>query len=95
MTRRRVRLINSGEEYKRGLVGAAVADQARQHHYSVKEISEMWNLDESTIRKMFIDEPGVFRYGHPGIRSKRRQYITLRIPEAVLLRVYSARLKVY
>lgn len=62
--------------------------QATERHFTVKELSEKWSLGESTIRKIFMDEPGVLKHGRDGIRAKRKQYVTLRIPESVMLRVY-------
>ena len=65
----------------------------KERHYSVGELAEMWGLDSSTIRAWFADEPGVLKHGHSGIRSKKRPYMTLRIPESVARRVHAARSK--
>jgi hypothetical protein len=51
----------------------------------------LWKFDESTIRRMFIDEPGVLKYGNSFRRSVRREYFTLRIPESVARRVYAGK----
>ena len=61
-----------------------------ERHYSVAEIAEMWALSEKTVRRMFEEEDGVLRWGNPETRRKRG-YITLRIPESVLLRVHRKR----
>ena len=59
-----------------------------QRHYTVQEIAEMWNLGPDAVRKLFEEEPGVLVFGDVrGSRSKRR-YVTLRIPEHVVERVY-------
>jgi len=58
-----------------------------EKHYSVSELASSWQLSENTIRRMFEDEPGVLRWGTTEGRFKRR-YITLRIPETVVLRVH-------
>jgi len=58
-----------------------------EKHYSVSELASSWQLSENTIRRMFEDEPGVLRWGTTECRFKRR-YITLRIPETVVLRVH-------
>jgi hypothetical protein len=50
----------------------------------------MWQLSENSIRRQFQDEPGVFVLGESNPRGKRA-YCTLRIPEAVALRVWRAR----
>jgi len=56
----------------------------------VAEIAEMWGLREKTVPRMFEEEDGVLQWGTPEIRRKRG-YITLGIPECVLLRVYQQR----
>jgi hypothetical protein len=47
----------------------------------------MWNISRDTIRRMFLREEGVLKIVRPGNRYKRT-YITLRIPESVVNRVY-------
>ena len=64
-----------------------------ERHYTPKELAEIWHLDENTIRRIFQDEPGVLKIGNSHLRGKRRPYITLRIPEAVVERVYRERSK--
>jgi AraC-like DNA-binding protein len=61
-----------------------------ERHYSVAEIAELWALSEKTVRRMFEDEDGVLQWGTPETRRKRG-YITMRIPESVLLRVHRKR----
>lgn len=62
-------------------------------HYTVGEIAEKWNVGDNTVRRIFADEPGVLTIGKGsrliGGRKKKllRRYLTLRIPESVLLRV--------
>jgi hypothetical protein len=51
------------------------------------EVALSKKLHPATIRKMFLDEPGVIRLGHSG-RRDRRQYYTLRIPSSVVQRVF-------
>lgn len=70
----------------------AVQAQATERHYTAKELAVAWKLDESTIRKMFMDVPGVLKVGHDKIRKKRRQYVTLRIPQSVMLAMYWSRI---
>jgi len=60
-------------------------------HYTAKELAELWSLDESTIRRLFQDEPGVLRIGKFGRRDGKRDYVTLRIPESVALRLHQQR----
>jgi hypothetical protein len=60
---------------------------AFEKHYSVKELANLWNLSDRTIRRMFVGEPGVVEWGTCERRMKRA-YKTLRIPESVALRVH-------
>jgi AraC-like DNA-binding protein len=64
--------------------------RALERHYTVLEIAEMWSLSEKTVRRMFEQEEGVLQWGSQETRRKRG-YITLRIPESVLLRVHHKR----
>jgi hypothetical protein len=57
-----------------------------QRHYAVAEIAEIWNLSTDKVRKLFENEPGVLAIGRSNPR--RRRYLTLRIPESVVERVY-------
>ncbi len=69
----------------------AVADTTFERHYTPEELAELWHFDESTIRRMFMDEPGVLTYGKESRHDGRRDYVTLRIPESVALRVHRKR----
>lgn len=60
-------------------------------HYTTHEIAEMWKLDDTTVRRIFQDEPGVFKIGKLGRHDGKRDYITLRIPASVANRVYRQR----
>jgi hypothetical protein len=62
-----------------------------ERHYTPRDLAEIWRLDESTIRRMFQDEPGVLRIGATGRRNKR-DYVTLRIPASTAARFYQARI---
>jgi hypothetical protein len=62
-----------------------------EEHYTAQELAEIWKLDETTIRRIFQDEPGVLRIGKLGRRDGKRDYITLRIPASVATRVYQQR----
>ncbi len=65
----------------------AVSDKAMERHYSVEEIGDLWGLSPRTVRQMFENEPGIIVFGNMGSLKKRR-YITLRIPESVLVCVH-------
>jgi hypothetical protein len=62
-------------------------DLALEKHYSALDLAQLWGLSEKTIRRMFVDEPGVVKWGHEERRFKRG-YMTLRIPESVVQRVH-------
>lgn len=77
---------------KPGRLGQSVhAADPHEAHYSVKDIAKKWNVDEETVRKVFIDEPGVLDLGKRDRRDGKRNYCVLRIPESVLTRVYARR----
>jgi hypothetical protein len=56
-----------------------------QRHYRVSELADLWGFSKPTIRKQFLNEPGVLRLASPGPRP----YVTLSIPESVALRVHA------
>jgi len=58
-----------------------------EKHYSINEISQLWGLSQKTVRKIFEQEPGVIQVANHSSRFKR-SYVTRRIPESVLRRVY-------
>lgn len=66
-------------------------ETAFERHFTPKQLADLWHLHESTIRRLFLDEPGVLKYGNSFRRSGRREYFTLRIPESVARRVYARR----
>lgn len=55
-------------------------------HYTVAELSQMWQLDPKIVRGWFAHVPGVLRTG------ERRK--SLRIPRSVMERVYRERMGV-
>lgn len=61
--------------------------QAVEKHYTVAQLSRMWVFSESTIRRLFIKEPGVIRLSHQPTK-KRRGYTSIRIPERIAERVH-------
>lgn len=52
---------------------------------TVTEVAERLKINEETVRRLFMTEPGVIVIYRP--RKGRRQYRTLRIPEHVFQRV--------
>ena len=66
------------------------ATPAFERHYKTKELAKIWGLDQSTVRRLFRDEPGVFQICHSRRRGKR-DYVSLRIPASVAARVHQRR----
>jgi hypothetical protein len=64
-----------------------------QHHFTPAQLAKAWGLDETTIRRMFLDLPGVLKIGRRLSGRNKRSYITLRIPEAIAEQVYRERSK--
>lgn len=60
-------------------------------HLTPADLARAWQLDETTIRRIFLDEPGVLKIGRQTARGGRRSYVTLRIPRQVAERVYQER----
>lgn len=58
-----------------------------QKHYTPHEIAALWSVHANTVRRIFEKEPGVLHIGKP-LSTRRRGYISLRIPESVLQRVH-------
>jgi hypothetical protein len=42
-----------------------------ERQFTPKELAELWRLDESTIRRLVQDEPGVLKIGEAGRRRTR------------------------
>ncbi len=53
--------------------------------FTVAEVAERLKVNEDTVRRLFLHEPGVIVICFP--RKGRRVYRTVRIPETVLQRV--------
>ncbi|MEK7753460.1 MAG: helix-turn-helix domain-containing protein [Acidobacteriota bacterium] len=54
--------------------------------YTPQEVAAWLKVDESTVRRLFIDRPDVLKLGRAVARGKRRSYLTLRIPLSVVER---------
>lgn len=52
---------------------------------TVSEVADRLKINEDTVRRIFVNEPGVIVIYRP--RKGRRQYRTLRIPDHVFRRV--------
>ena len=62
---------------------------ALEPHFAPAEIAQRLHLSEQTVIRMFQDQPGVFKLRR-GF-GKKRDYVTLRIPESVLRKVVEGR----
>ena len=58
-----------------------------ERKFTSEELAKLHGLNPTTIRRMFVDEPGVIRLGTSRRRGKR-QYFSLRIPASVAARVF-------
>lgn len=56
---------------------------------TVAEVAAMWGLSSVSVRRIFLQEPGVLVIGRreEQSRARKRVYRTLRIPESVVARV--------
>jgi len=61
-------------------------------YLTVAEVADRLKVNDDTVRRLFMDEPGVIILYHP--RKGRRVYRTLRIPERVYQRVLTRFVKV-
>ena len=72
---------------------STTSPQANEHlaerFLTVKDIAERWGLSAVSVRRIFLNEPGVLVLGnrHEQARTRKRMYRTLRIPESVAGRV--------
>lgn len=73
---------------RRGELVSHLGALALERHYSVSEIVELWGWSDRKVRRVFSDEPGVLQTQLRMLRPRKRQNITLRVPESVLLRVH-------
>jgi hypothetical protein len=62
-----------------------------EHLYSPAELAKVLSLDPSTVRRLFLDEPGVIKLGKENRHDGKREYLTLRIPASVAQRVLRER----
>ncbi|HLJ13442.1 MAG TPA: hypothetical protein VKV15_03025 [Bryobacteraceae bacterium] len=60
--------------------------------YTPRELAELWQLSEQSIRRLFQDRPGVLKIGESNPRG-RRGYTTLRIPAVVVEQIFEERSK--
>jgi hypothetical protein len=66
LTRRQITPSETNRTY------AANSLAALEKHYSVADLAKLWLFSESTVRRIFINEPGVLKLVHEETRYKRR-----------------------
>ena len=57
-------------------------------HYLPRELAKMWHVSITTIYEWFDQEPDVVAWGNRTDTRHRRRYRSMRIPEAVAVRVH-------
>jgi len=63
-----------------------------QQFLTIVDVAERLKVNEDTVRRLFLNEPGVIVICFP--RKGKRVYRTLRIPESVFQRVVTRLMKV-
>jgi hypothetical protein len=74
--------------------GSVAVLRFKEKHYSVNEIAEMWSTSRDTVRRIFLNEPGVIDVSanpHGRDNKRKRRHRTLLVPESVVGRVYARR----
>ena len=49
-----------------------IEETAFERHFTPKQLADLWLFHESTVRRMFIDEPGVLKYGKASRHDGRK-----------------------
>lgn len=65
--------------------------QRNERHWTIRELSERWNLSRDVLYDWFREAPGMITILRPERthhRNRKRKYTTFRVPESVALRVY-------
>lgn len=81
LTRRQTAPLETTRDYPANSLAAL------EKHYSVADLAKLWLFSENTVRRIFINEPGVLKLVHQETRYKRR-YTSLRIPEHIAKQVH-------
>lgn len=66
-----------------------VSDHPEERFLTVRDIAMRWGVSAISVRRLFLNEPGVLVLGTRELqaRARKRVYRTLRIPESVVSRV--------
>lgn len=63
------------------------SQQQSEHFITARELATRWRVHPKTIRKRFRDKPGVIRLANDGPNGGKRGYVSLRIPERLVLAI--------
>ncbi len=85
---RRAQPVARGPEPTAGAGGGWLGSRSSsvEQHFSVKELSELWEFSERTVRRLIEQEPGVIRI-HQSSRGKR-SYRRVQVPASIAERIY-------
>ena len=61
---------------------------ALEKHYTVSELSALWQLSTDSIRRIFRGRADVLKLASPE-KLRKRGYVVLRIPESVAQKVHA------
>jgi len=79
------RLNKPGLGHSGGFSPDAVAKRPFEKHTTPAEVAQLWGISVDMARDLFRNEPDVLALERTG----SKKYVTLRIPEAVLVRVHN------
>ena len=63
---------------------------AKEQHFSVQQVSEMWGISAASVRRIFEGQPGVLALSMPRLQKNRKHkpHVLLRIPASVMERLH-------
>lgn len=59
-----------------------------ERHFTIVEIAQFWGLSKDTVRAVFQNRPDVLRIGRPSSTKNKRHYVSLRVPESVVIKAH-------
>lgn len=63
---------------------------AKEQHFSVQQVSQMWGISAASVRRIFEGQPGVLAFSMPRLQKNRKHkpHVLLRIPASVMERLH-------
>ena len=64
---------------------------ATEQHFTVKQVAQLWNVSQATVRRLFEDDPGVLKISMPSLLNRPRKHkphVRLSIPASSLERIH-------